>query len=739
MLSSIRLGLLTAGVLVAAIAAPGAMNPVDAAPGASVSVRGRMLVVPAETPGDVTRYAVALPDGDIVPVRAVFSADVRTGARFDGRLAVPPQVLQRMTRRGESGSSAALRIVDHRSLTLRVVGTPSITAPAETASASGTVHAQYVAALANKGSLGQNDTQLLGHVADVGGYWAGQSNGAMSVTVPSAVTHYDTAVTPTSCGLGASQTDFFNLVQEAAAKFPGINPFGGTDQLVVFVPPSCFGGSTVGRGTVGASFASGGALIAESSTSIEGVYAHETGHNYGFQHANARLSGSSLEYYGIYDVMGFALPAQYNMLTALSTPYRVFQGITDAGEIQTVDLGNELSAVHATATLEPRSDTSGLRSVRVENPDTGEDLYLDYRAGTGQDASAAYAGGGSLMSGSTPIFYAPGVTINTARSSNGNDALVLDAFGNTSLSSGASWTSASGLLQITVTSIGAAGASVAVDFTPPQDFTTVGTPLIGGTVKVGGTISLATGTWVPTPTTTQIRWTADGQAQASLDDKTSFTTGASLVGKQLVATVTQQRSGYRTTTVQSGGVTVQPGTIHTGANPSVSGSAEVGHTLHATSGTWSAVLSPITATYRWRRNGVDIPGADGARYEVTPEDLGSTIRVVQLLVATGYDNATLTSKATSPVAPGTLQTSKPTIGGQPIVGKTLKARPGTWSPGTTFAYAWYADGRRIKHQSSAKLTLTHAQRGKRISVKVTGTKPGYALASKTSAKTAKVS
>ena len=61
-------------------------------------------------------------------------------------------------------------------------------------------------------------------------------------------------------------------------------------------------------------------LVAESSSSIEGVYAHETGHNYGFQHANARLNGSSLEYFGIYDVMGFALPPQYNMLTALSTP-----------------------------------------------------------------------------------------------------------------------------------------------------------------------------------------------------------------------------------------------------------------------------------------------------------------------------------------------------------------------------------------------------------------------------------
>jgi hypothetical protein len=643
--SSTRLGLLAAGALTVATLAPGAVTPAAATPGTSVSVHGRLLVIPGESPGEPTAYAVALPDGDIVPVRGTFPDRARTGATFAGRLALPPQVLRGMTRRGVSGTTAALRVVDQRSLVLPIVGIPSVTVPDVATGAVGTVHAQFVAALDNKGALGQNDTQLLGHVSNVGSYWAGQSNGAMTSLVPSAVTHYDTAVAPTSCGLGSDQTDFTKIIQEAMAEFPGINPFGGTDQLVVFVPPSCFTGSTVGRGTVGQSFASGGALIAESSSSIEGVYAHETGHNYGFLHANARLSGTSLEYFGIYDVMGFALPPQYNMLTALSTPYRVFQGITDDGEIQDVDLGDGLSPVHVTAVIEPRSDTSGLRSVRVTNPDTGETLYLDYRSGTGQDAGSAYAAGGSLLSGSTPIFYAPGVTINAVRSTSGNDALVVDAPGHTSLSAGTSWSSASGLLTVSVTAIGAGGASVSVDYSPPQDFSTVGTPVIGGALKVGGTVTLDIGTWVPTPTTTQIRWTADGQAQPGLDDKTSFTAGPSLVGKQLVATVTQKKVGYKTTTATSGGVIVQP---------------------------------------------------------------------------------------------GTLRSSTPTIHGKATVGRTLKANPGTWTAGTTFAYAWFADGTRIKHQSTSKLTLTKAQQGQRISVTVTGTKPGYATVSKTSAKTKKV-
>ncbi len=134
-----------------------------------------------------------------------------------------------------------------------------------------------------------------------------------------------------------------------------------------------------------------------------------------------------MEYYGAYDVMGFALGG-YNQLTALSTPFRVFQGITDAGEIRPVRLGDERSTVRVRATIRPRDHDTGLRSVRVVNPDTGEVLYLDYRSGTGQDAGAFYGAqdGVYLRSGRGPLRYAPGVTVNAARGGSGVDTLVVD-------------------------------------------------------------------------------------------------------------------------------------------------------------------------------------------------------------------------------------------------------------------------------------------------------------------------
>jgi hypothetical protein len=439
---------------------------------ATVEVRGTLLVAQPDRPGSRPAYAVALPDGDLVPVRGAL-AGARSQSTFTGRLVLPDSVTASLSAQGKKvgagatlGSTSrtgrsALRLVDHRSLTLRVSGTPTLTRTAQPVTP--TAHRQYVAAITDKGALGEDDRGLLGHVRKVGAYWRHQANGAISsIDVPARVTRYKTSVSSKDCGLG---DDFFRVLQEAASKFPGIDLSGGSDQLVLFVSPACSSGM-VGEGTIGDSFVTGGALIVKAGKTIDGTYAHETGHNYGFEHANVRRSGSSMEYYGAYDVMGFALGG-YNQLTALSTPFRVFQGITDAGEIRDVPLGDRSRTVQASVTIRPRSRDAGLRSVRVVDPDTGRVLYLDYRSGAGEDAGAFYAAHGVyLRSGHGPIHYASGVTINAARDGSGVDTFVVDAHGDTSLGAGSSWSDASGDLTVHVRKTRADGADVTVRFTP---------------------------------------------------------------------------------------------------------------------------------------------------------------------------------------------------------------------------------------------------------------------------------
>lgn len=92
------------------------------------------------------------------------------------------------------------------------------------------------------------------------------------------------------------------------------------------------------------------------------------------------------------------------------------------------------------------------------------------------------------------------------------------------------------------------------------------------------------------------------------------------------------------------------------------------------------------------------------------------------------------------LSPQTLEnTSVPTISGTPRVGVKLTASPGSWTPeGVEHAYQWRADGVSIPGATASTYTPTAAVKGKRISVRVTGSKTGYPSKSATSASTAVV-
>jgi hypothetical protein len=101
---------------------------------------------------------------------------------------------------------------------------------------------------------------------------------------------------------------------------------------------------------------------------------------------------------------------------------------------------------------------------------------------------------------------------------------------------------------------------------------------------------------------------------------------------------------------------------------------------------------------------------------------------------------TLGAQAPPPAAPLKLSAPTPRISGTAKVGRTLKVRVGSWSPRPAFRYQWFANGRKISSKSTrSRIKLTSKQKGKRITVRVTGRKAGYTTISKTSRKTKKVS
>jgi hypothetical protein len=243
--------------------------------------------------------------------------------------------------------------------------------------------------------------------------------------------------------------------------------------------------------------------------------------------------------------MSLALP-QYDQLTALSTPYRVAEGITDPGEIASLDLGTELSPVSKSWTIRPRSSDSGLRSVRVLDPDTGENLYLDYRCGCGEDAGAAYGGGYTLDRGTHVFHFQPGVVITAARGFGVDDLSWGD--GTTSLTAGATWTNRSGNLTVHVRSLGR-GARVTVGFTPGVPVAPAPTPRIMGSVRVDGRLHAVTGTWLH-GATLRYQWFANGVPVPGATGST-FAPTRQQRGRTLRVDVTGSRAGYQSVTRSS--------------------------------------------------------------------------------------------------------------------------------------------------------------------------------------------
>jgi Trypsin len=166
------------------------------------------------------------------------------------------------------------------------------------------------------------------------------------------------------------------------------------------------------------------------------------------------------------------------------------------------------------------------------------------------------------------------------------------------------------------------------------------------------------------------------------------------------------------------------------AKPTISGIAKVGSTL-----TTRATISPAgtTPSYQWKSGTRNI-GSDQATYAVQPTDLGARITVSVSASEAGYTTPPIvTSSATAAVAAGTLVKHIPVIAGARNVGHTLTATTTAWGPGTVaLNYLWLRNGKAISGATHSSYRLAAADRGRKITVMVTGRLAGYATASEAS-------
>lgn len=126
---------------------------------------------------------------------------------------------------------------------------------------------------------------------------------------------------------------------------------------------------------------------------------------------------------------------------------------------------------------------------------------------------------------------------------------------------------------------------------------------------------------------------------------------------------------------------------------------------------------------------------------IVDADVGKRLSVQ--VIGWNTETATLgaTSETTSPVAaaPRFTTAATPTMAGSARVGATLTLSTGEWQPDPDYISAqWLRDGTPIDGATEAGYTLASADLGAVMSVRVTGSKAGYASASRTSAATGKV-
>ena len=110
--------------------------------------------------------------------------------------------------------------------------------------------------------------------------------------------------------------------------------------------------------------------------------------------------------------------------------------------------------------------------------------------------------------------------------------------------------------------------------------------------------------------------------------------------------------------------------------------------------------------------------------------LGITSRVIL--------GGTASVTATAAAGTGCLSSATPWITGTARVGYTLQAAPGSWTPGTVFTYQWLANGVAISGATGPTLSVTTSYVNKTLSVRVTGSQPGYTTVARAAAATPRV-
>lgn len=479
-----------------------------------------------------------------VPLRAGSVADVAPGSAVTVRVEVPAPVVravqdgQRLDAVPDGRASATTAIsaqaLDAATDTPAAASSPLAGASAVAAAAAATpVAAQVVAATTPATSsvtssqtvtvvavsmLGGSDSYYSDSTVDsllssVNDYWGEQTGGAVGFRRDGAVTRY-------SSSLGCSDP---NALWSEAAQRSGFSQGAGKHLLLLLPPQAYSSGCSYGLGSVGSSPGAGGVTYVTDASWP--AIAHELGHNMSLLHANRLQCGSAVdeavgttasykscsvqEYGDRTDVMSSAAARSDGTPIQATGSASAFElarmGLLSSGGRATVT-----SAGTTSWTIQPLSSLSGLRSVLVTDPRSGDVYDLEVRANAGRDTFG--------WGGSTRVTY--GLRVLKANDDGGS--LLLDPTPTTGTDSnavvapGTTFTSAAGGVAVRTTANADGSVTAQVSVAPAgqdhwQPPTASVTARLQGEDRYG-TAAAVSGALVKTPVSGQRVFVASGSA-----------------------------------------------------------------------------------------------------------------------------------------------------------------------------------------------------------------------------------
>lgn len=254
-------------------------------------------------------------------------------------------------------------------------------------------------------------------------------------------------------------------------------------------------------------------------------------------------------------------------------------------------------------------------------------------------------------------------------------------------------------------------------------------PVVAGDPRVGSILLANSGLW-DSGVSLSYQWLSDGvEIESATDDR--YLVSNEVAGTRLSLKVEASKVGFLTHFTESAPTQmVTGGKISAPTSLTVIGAAKFGESLSAAPYFWDPT---VTLDYAWQREGSSSVLGRSQNYVVAVADVGKRIRLTLRATKLGHDTVTLITPYSSKITLRSFASPPiPSITGTMKVGKTVTGVTGVWLENPNVSYQWLLDGKPISKATKATLKIPTSAKNRKLSIRVTATKPGYVSVSKTS-------